>query len=301
MKNSFVRALCLGLMLGSITMSVGCGSEEVPQASKARMFGKTGALAFYGGTTGFYGKILGPGTVYTGVYDTVKVLDCGIATKKETLSAQTKDQVHVEADVYLTYRANCDDDKVVEQTLGSMLPEKGDVISSEQLYSTYIRGPLGEAMRMSIPTVDAFDVNTKRQELHDLAESKFNMSLAAMKAPVVIVTFKINNVTPPKELLDRNANLAAQQVMKNTSIAEMSRVEAETTTAKMRIKLKEAEGDTEAAKIAAIGAALQKYPEYMKYVQLGLLPGIYQNAGEKGNMIMLPSDISMFMQMPTKK
>lgn len=273
-------------------------TEEVPQAHKARMFGQTGLLALYAGHTGFYGSVLGPGTVYTGAYDTIKVIDCSTETVKESLPALTKDNVHFTTDIYVTFSANCDDEKVVSHTLETIAPEKGNMISSKQLYETFIRPAEGEALRRAVSPVTAYEVNGRREEIHNTAEVTFFESVKKLGAPVTISAFRMNNLDPPVQLAAANADLASQETLKQKSIAERDRVEAETTTAKLRIKLKEAEGDTDAAKIRTVGKALHDYPEYIHWVQLGLLPAIYEKAGSQGNMIMLPADTNVLLNLP---
>ena len=53
----------LFVTLGSLIFLNGCASEDILQAQRGRMFGRTGAFAFYSGKTGFFGPVLGPGRI----------------------------------------------------------------------------------------------------------------------------------------------------------------------------------------------------------------------------------------------
>lgn len=78
----------MNLKIASIlfaTTLFGCSSAEVSQAERGRMYGKTGWILAYKGTTGFYGATLSPGTYYTGIYDEVKKVDCTQARLKKRL------------------------------------------------------------------------------------------------------------------------------------------------------------------------------------------------------------------------
>ena len=79
------------LTIAILTLATaGCASADIPQAYRGRLFGRTGALAFYAGTKGFNGPVLGPGTYFTGTYDELHLVDCSTVTMREPLSALTR-------------------------------------------------------------------------------------------------------------------------------------------------------------------------------------------------------------------
>jgi regulator of protease activity HflC (stomatin/prohibitin superfamily) len=160
---------------------------------------------------------------------------------------------------------------------------------------------MGEALRLAVAPVNAFDINADREKIHDAAETKFIDSVKKLGAPVTIMAFKINNLVPPKSLIDANADLAQQQVLRQKSLAERDRVVVEVETMKTKTQLKAAEGTAEAAKIEAVGRALRAYPEFIQWTQLNQLPDIYKNAGQQGNMIVLPNNPSVLMSLPQQK
>src|SRR5579859_3490116 len=88
-------------------LALGCASQDIPQAYKGRMFDRTGALAFYTGGKGFTGPVLGPGSYFTGTYDEIRTVDCSMVTKREALTALTKDGVQFGLDIYVRFAADC--------------------------------------------------------------------------------------------------------------------------------------------------------------------------------------------------
>lgn len=328
MKKITSSALLFPLFLAA------CSSENVPQAHKGRMFDKTGALAFYAGGRGFEGPILGPGTYYTGVYPEVRMVDCTRRTIKEPLSALAKDSIQFSLDIFVSYSANCDDESAVKWLLSDLAPlgasaqsaeqekektlpteEKDPVeqnpdltITSRQIYNTYIRPALGEAVRRTVAEYNANDINQKREEMFKKITDGFNADLAsgaskkdesdpkAPKAVVLVTVYSLNlsNFAFPKEMADANTDRATQAVLRDTAIAARERVKAETETAQLRITQTETEAKAEAAKIDVIGAALHRNPEY--YVR-----DVYAYAAEKGGSVMLPGNPNTIIQITPKK
>lgn len=284
MKISYVLSFLAALMIG-------CGSDEIPQAHKGRMFDRTGALALWSGGDGFTGPILGPGTHYTGIYDELRTVDCSQSTVKETLSSLTKDGVQFNLDVYIQYSADCSD-KTIEHILTTMSPKAnaegkvGNVITSQQIYDTFVRPALGEAVRQTVSPVIANEVNEKREEILDKAKTAFMSRLD--KEPKLVTVFEVNlsNLDFPEAMDAANTDRAVQAVLKDKAIAERERVTAEIETTKMKRGLAENEGDAIAAKIDKIGAALKRNPDYLQYDLQNKMPEIYKDAGAKGNMIL---------------
>lgn len=285
MRSSIVvSTLCL--------FAAACGKDDVPQAHKGQMFDRTGAFAFYSGGDGFTGKVLSPGTYWTGIYDEVRMVDCGQETKKEELTALTKDGVQFKLDVYITYNANCDD-KMVEKLLNTLSSDAGRTISKEQLYSTYIRPAIGESVREVVSPYNANDINTEREKI--LADVRTRFQVLVKQVDTVVVTnTTLSNLKYPDEMAHANTERAVQAVLRDKAKAEKERVEAETETAGSKRLLAEKEGEIEAAKIDKIGAAWTRNPSYAQY-------RLYEAAGIKGNLIITGGAAPTVMVAPRQK
>jgi hypothetical protein len=308
-------------LIAMVLVITGCSSETVPQAHKGRMFDKTGWLALYSGGVGFKGAILPPGTYYTGIYPEVRMIDCSRRTIKEPLNALTKDSVQFSLDIYVSYSANCDDDEAVKKLLADLAPigkevqnalEKSEeklsveekdpietdpdlTVTSRQIYNTYVRPALGEAVRSTVSQYNANDVNGKRDEVFEQINKKFTADINKGSKVALVATYSLNlsNFAFPKEMADANTDRATQAVLRDTAIAAREKVKAETETAQLRIKQTETEAQAEAAKIDVIGAALHRNPEY--YIR-----DVYAYAAEKGGSIMLPGNPNVILQMTPK-
>ncbi len=317
MKNivTLVMALAFAVM--------GCSSQNIPQAHKGQKFDKTGPLAFYSGGRGFEGPILSPGTYYTGVYPEVRMVDCTRRTIKEPLNALAKDSVQFSLDIYVSYSANCDNDEAVKKLLSDLAPlgeknvaatpaapgtppstpdDKDPVemdpeltITSRQIYNTYIRPALGEAVRSTVSQFNANDINQKRDEVFKQITDKFEADLNKGSKVTLITTYSLNlsNFAFPKEMADANTDRATQAVLRDTAIAAREKVKAETETAQLRIAQTQTEAQGEAAKIDAIGAALHRNPEYF-------MRDVYTVAAEKGGSVVLPTNPNVILQMTPK-
>lgn len=313
----------IGGLLAFAMMSMGCSSQDVPQAHKGRMFDKTGAAAFFAGGHGFEGPILGPGTYYTGLYPEVRMVDCGQRTIKEPLTALTKDGVQFILDIYVRFSANCESDKAVIKLLETLSPanlaqhqpdpkapqsdSKHDVdaepiepfpsltITSSQVYATYIRPALGEAVRENISPYIANDVNGKREEIFLRIKKSFEENLGKKDEKLVnVLDLNLSNLDFPEAMDRANADRAAQAILRDKAIAEQEKVKAEIETARLEITKKEVEAQAEAKKIDVIGEALHRNPEY--YIR-----DVYFYAAEKGGSVVLPTNPNVIMQMTPKK
>lgn len=305
----------IGMKLTVFALSalmLGCSSQDVPQAHKGRMFDKTGWLAFYAGGRGFEGPVLGPGTYYTGVYPEVRLVDCSQRTIKESLTALTKDGVQFGMDIYVRFSANCDEEESVKQLLSTLTPgglvvktndENSDpaethpelTITSRQVYSTYVRPALGEAVRESVSPFIANDVNGKREEIFQKIKERFNEVMNKGKVRFVTVfDLNLSNLNFPEQLVHANTDRATQAVLKDKAIAEREKVQAEIETAKLDIVKQEVEAQATAKKIDTIGAALHRNPEYF-------MRDVYFYAAEKGGSVMVPQNPNVILQMTPKK
>ena len=281
---TMISLLCLSLFAAA------CSSEDIPQAHKGRMFDRTGALAFYAGGDGLTGSVLGPGTYYTGIYDQVRMVDCGLETKKEELTALTKDGVQFKLDVYITYSANCTDVEVVK-LLNTLAPIAGHTICKEQLYNTYIRSAIGESVREVISPINANDINNGREKI--LADVRDRFQALVTKADAVLVTnTTLSNLDYPDEMDHANTERAVQAVWRDKAKAEKERVEQETDTAEAKRLLAEKEGEVEAARIDKIGQAYARNPAYAKLK-------MFEAAGQKGNMILTDGNAPNVMITPS--
>lgn len=298
------------------TLVAGCSSQDIPPAHKGRMFEKTGMLAFYSGGKGFDGPVLTPGTYYTGLYPEVRMIDCSTRTFKEPMRSMTKDGVQFDLDVYVTATANCDSDKAVELLLGKLAPqgkteatnpgpgaggaspdEKDPVesdperdVTSRQVYNTFVRPAMGEAVRQAVASYNANDLNSHRDELFTKIRTKLDSDLKGDPSLVLVVNFNLSNFKLPDEMANAAADRATQQVLRDKSIAEQERIKVETATALLQVDKTAAEAAGEAKKIDVVGSALHRNPEYY-------LRDVYYYAAEKGGSVVLPANPNVILQM----
>lgn len=267
--------------------SLGCNSQDIPQAHKGRMFDKTGALAFYAGGVGFTGPVLGPGTYYTAAYPEIRMVDCSQQNPKEQLSALTKDGVQFSLDMYVQYSANCDNNDAVIALLSKVAPADGKLtVTAGQIYDLYIRSILGEAVRESVSPHNANDINNKREEIYAAITKRFREIIGKQSPQLVVIhSINLNNMNFPAEMIKANTERAVQGIYKDKAVAERDRVTAEIETAAMRRKLAENEGENEAVKIDKVGGALKRNPEYLQYSLQSVMPEIYKEAGQHGNLV----------------
>lgn len=307
----------LTTIFAAVTMLslVGCSSQDVPPAHKGRMFDKTGGWALWVGGRGFEGPILGPGTYYTGYYPEIRMVECGQRTVKEALTALTKDGVQFSLDVYISYSANCDEEKTVQTLLEKLspegkapAPEKGKedaaahnsadanlTITADQVYRVFIRPAMGEAVRESVSPYIANDVNAKREEIFEKVKKAFDENLKKQQAKLVtIYTMNLSNLDFPDAMDAANAARAVQAIEKDKAIAAREKVEAEIETAKLEVTKQDVVAQAEAKKIDVIGAALHRNPEY--YIR-----DVYLVSAEKGGSVMVPQNPNVILQMTPKK
>lgn len=281
----------------SFLLLFACNSQDIPQAAKGQMFDRTGGLAFFMGGKGFDGPVLGPGTYFTGIYDEIRMVDCGITSVKEPMTALTKDGVQFGMDIYVRYRANCADDKV-SQMLQTLTPDPmTGVIGSQQLYGTFIRGALGEAVRENVSPRNANDLNNEREAVLAGIRSRFMAVLAAREQNFVIVDeLNLSSMDFPDAMDQANTERAVQSVLKDKAIAEREKVTAEIETAESKRQLAQKEGQVEAAKIEEIGRALAANPAFLQYDLQQKMPGIYEKAGASGNMVIAAPSPEVLIQ-----
>jgi regulator of protease activity HflC (stomatin/prohibitin superfamily) len=301
MKNKLY--ILLTILIISI-LNTGCNSEDIGPAHKGMMVDKTGIWALWYGGTGLSGPVLNSGTYYTGMYNTLRVVECSTIIKQEEMKATTKDGVQFGLNVYARYSVNCDDDKAVSKVLSNLTPgwpndekhpEWANVIFGVQLYDMVVRPALNEAIRKSVSTYIANEINPNRDKIYNSFKETFTKELASQKTKYVIVyELNLSNLDFPDTLNKANVSRAEQSILKDKTIAERDKVEAEIKTTKMKQELALAEGDVEAAKIDKIGEALKRNPDYLQFQLQQSMPEMYAKAGEKGNMIIAaPSPINI--------
>ena len=273
------------LLAGTALLLSGCATEDIPQAFRGRMFGRTGPLAFYGGRIGFYGAVLGPGTYYTGTYDEIHRVDCSMVTMREPLTALTKDGVQFGLNIYVRFSADCSDPGV-QQLLSSLAPDEHHTVTSVRIYQTYVQPAVGEAVREVVSPYRANDINDKREEILALIRKRF-IEIIAHREKNLALVYEVNlsNLDFPDEMDSANTDRAVQAILKDKAIAERERVSAEIQTMSLRRDLAEKEGEAQAARIDRVGEALRRYPEYLQYDLQSKMPEIYKQAGASGNMV----------------
>jgi regulator of protease activity HflC (stomatin/prohibitin superfamily) len=272
-------------MVAAALFGAGCASEDVPQAFRGRMFGRTGALALYTGKTGFYGPVLGPGTYFTGTYNEIHRVDCSTLTVREPLNALTKDGVQFGLNIYVRFSADCSD-AGVQTLLGALPVDEAKNVSAMRVYQTYVQPAVGEAVREVVSPYRANDINDQREAILASIRKRF-LEIIAHREKNITAVYEVNlsNLDFPDDMDRANTDRAVQAILRDKAIAERERVQAEIQTMAMRRDLAEKEGEAQAVRVERIGEALRKYPEYLQFDLQSRMPEIYKEAGEKGNLV----------------
>lgn len=277
------RRLCLALALAATTAA--CATTDLSHAYRGVEFSKTGLFALYIGGKGFTGPVLNPGSYFTGLYNHIVAVDCAVETVREPLTALTKDGVQFGVDIYVRYAVECSDDSV-KTIVQQIRPQADDVVTAQQMYSTFVRPAVAAAVREVVSPYRANDLNERREELLDGIRKKVLALIDARERKFIHVQeVNLSNLDFPDAMDAANVDRAVQAVMRDKAIAERERVTAEIETAKMRLELSTREGEVEAARIDKIGAALHRNPEYLQFDLQQKMPGIYQTAGQQGNLV----------------
>lgn len=276
----------LAIAAGAVALlTAGCASEDIPQAYRGRMFGRTGALAFYTGKTGFYGPVLGPGPYFTGTYDEIHKVDCSTLTVREDLNALTRDGVQFGLNIYVRFSADCSDAGV--QAILTNLPTDADRnVTAMRIYQTYVQPAVGAAVREVISPIRANDINNQREQILSDIRKRF-LEIVANREKNITRVYEVNlsNLDFPEDMDRANTSRAVQSILRDKAIAERERVTAEIQTMAMRRDLAEKEGEAQAVRIQRVGEALQKYPLFLQYDLQSKMPEIYEKAGQQGNLV----------------
>jgi regulator of protease activity HflC (stomatin/prohibitin superfamily) len=272
-------------LAGLLLQLVGCMNyADVPQAHKGRYFDKKSLICT--GGHGLTGPILESGTYNVGLCDELRLIDCSLLANKESMTALTRDGVQFGLDVYVTFAANCADPKATEAMFATLVPADGHTITAAQLWGTFLRPSLGEAVRETISPYVANDINDGREKILESIRTSFLGRMQQLDPPYVTITeINLSNMDFPEAMDLANTERATQAVLKDKAIAERERVEAEIETAKLRQQLATEEGRVEAARIDQVGAALSRNPAYVQFHLQQQLPSIYEKAGASGNLV----------------
>lgn len=282
----------------ALLFSVGCSTGDIPPAHKGMLYNRTGFFAFYSGGGGLMGPVLEPGTHYLGVYNELRIVECSQVTIKEPLTALTKDGIQFSLDVYVTFSIDCSNEQI-EKLLKTLAPAgKDSMITATQVYETYIRPNIGQAVRTNVSPERANDINDRREIILAQIHKSFVSGMKAQEQNFVqLQQLVLSNLGFPTEMNEANTQRAVQGVLKDKSIAERERIDAEIETMKKSKALQQSEGDALAGKIDKIGEALRRNPEYLQYDLQQKMPGIYEKAGSQGNLIIAaPSPALQMLQ-----
>ncbi|MFO0599888.1 MAG: SPFH domain-containing protein [Myxococcaceae bacterium] len=275
----------------SLAALSGCATMDIPSAFRGQRFEHTGALKFYAGGKGFSGPILGPGTYYTGLYDELLVVDCSTMTQHDPLTVLTRDGVQFGLDIYVRFSANCTDESVA-QILTTLTPERPTqydapaAVSNRKLFETYVRPAIGSVVREAVAPFRANEVNEHHEDILATIRKRFHEVIDSHEGDLVkIYEVTLSNLDFPEAMDVANVDRAVQSLLKDKAIAERDRVRAEIETATLRKDLAAAEGNAAAVKIDAVGAALKRNPDFLQYDLQQKMPGIYSDAGARGNLV----------------
>ncbi len=273
------------LLTWALAALAGCATTDIPQAYRGMEFRRTGLLALYSGGKGFVPEVLNPGSYFTGIYNSLFMVDCSMSTVREPLTALTKDGVQFGIDIYIRYSVDCSDD-AVRGVLTQVTPDQGDAITSGKMYATFVRPAVASAVREVVSPLKANELNDRREELLDGIRKKVLALLDGREHRYVKVhEVNLSNLDFPDAMDAANVDRAVQSVLRDKAVAARERVTAEIETMRLRQTLAEKESDSEAAKIDRIGAALRRNPEFLQYDLQQKMPEIYRTAGAQGNMV----------------
>lgn len=240
------------LVLFAALLLFGCNVEDIPPAHKAWVFEQSA----FGGTQGFKGPILGPGSHEIGVNNTYRMVQCSESTVREEFKSPAKDGVEFGTDIYIRFSANCDEDEAVKWVFQNVQPNpkltatlaaaadkkvEGDkepdakregeapvndndaarTITAYQLHASYLRPLMGEAVRDAISMYPSDEINLKRDEIAKRLSESFNDKLAdsfiSANRPQVV---RVYEVTLSKiDFPDKMVELNQQLANRKTEIS----------------------------------------------------------------------------------
>lgn len=263
---------------------------DIPQAHRGRRFDRTGFFAFYAGGDGLTGPVLGPGSHFTGFYDELRLVECGVSTIREDLDTLTRDGVHFGFEVAVRMTPDCSDASVVS-LLDTLAPDQGRTITTRRIYETFVQPVIAEVAREIVSPFRANELNERQAEVTAGIRKRILQYIQARERRIVVLhEVIVARLHLPQEMDAANLERATQAVLRDKAVAERERLQAEIETMNTREKLSEKEGETAAVKIDRIGAALARYPGYLQYDLQVKMPEIYREAGTRGNLIIAAPD-----------
>ncbi|MCS6898997.1 MAG: SPFH domain-containing protein [Myxococcales bacterium] len=276
MRSRWISVLAVGVL------AIGCATQDIPQAHRGRIFGRTGFWALYQGNVGFNGPVLDPGTRFLGVYDEVRMLDCSMRTITESFDTMTKDGVHFAFTLSIRFSADCSDDSVV-LLLNKLSPDQENIVTSQQIYRVFILPAIKEAAREYVSPYRANELNEKQAEVVTGVRRRFLEIMETRENHIVqIHEVNVGELKFPPEMDNANLERAVQSVMRDKAIAERERIAAEVEAMAARRRLAEEEAEVAIARIERIGAAIRRFPEYLQFL-------FANQVGEmKGTLVMAP-------------
>jgi hypothetical protein len=159
-------------------------------------------------------------------------------------------------------------------------------ITTKQLFETFVRPSVGAVVREVVSPYRASEINDKQDEILAQIRKRFVETIDAHEGNIIkIYEVSLSNLDFPEAMDAANVDRAVQAILRDKAIAERERVKAEIETAIVLKELAMRDGQTAAARIDAIGEALQRHPEYLQYDLQAKMPEIYLHAGANGNMV----------------
>jgi hypothetical protein len=280
----------IGVLLAGSMM--GCATQDIPQAHRGRIFGRTGLWALYQGEVGFNGPVLDPGTRFLGAYDEMRMVDCSMRAVTEGFDTMTKDGVHFSFTMTVRFNTDCSDDSVALM-LNKLAPDKGDTITGQQIYKTFIAPAIKEAAREFVSPYRANELNDKQAEVVIGIRRRFLEIMETRENHIVLVhEVNMGELKFPPEMDAANLDRAVQSVMRDKAIAERERIAAETESMTARRQLAEQEAEVAIARIERVGAAVRRFPEYLQFLMAS------QFGEMKGTLVMTPPGFFNLNPMP---
>lgn len=312
---------------------LGCNVEDIPPAHRAWVFEES----VFGGTEGFQGPILGPGSHSIGVGNSYRMLQCSESTVREQFKSPAKDGVEFGTDIYVRYAANCDEDDAVKWIFKNVQPnpklaetlaqeadkDKKDAkssgeapvdekradktVTSYQLHATYLRPLVGEAVRDAISGYPSDEINLRRDEIAKKLSASLNEKLAKTfddaQRPRIIKVYEItlSKIDFPDKMMELNQQLANKKTEIAIENESKKKVEAEIATEKMRKDLEQVKTMKSVQEIDLLGEVLRANPEYLEYLRVKQMPETVGALGKNGGTLVFGQMPDFFMNTGSSK
>lgn len=314
---------------------LGCNVEDIPPAHKAWVFEES----VFGGTDGFIGPVLGPGSHDLGVGNSFRMLQCSESTMREEFKSPAQDGVEFGTDIYVRFAANCDDEEAVKWTLKNVQPnpqltasliaaqaktegspevkKEGEApvhdenaertVTAYQLHATYLRPLMGEAVRDAISGYPSDAINLKRDEiarkLSDSFNEKLKKTFTDAERPQIIKVYEItlSKIDFPERMMELNQQLANRKTEIAIENENKKKVEAQIQTEKMQKDLEKVKSEKSVQEIELVGKIIRDNPEYLEYLRIKQLPETVGNLGKGGGTLVFGQGPDFIMNVNPKK